>query len=56
VTWLRWIFVCHFGKRCAKVEPIEIVLPRDAPLGLDLVLSWQCEGCGRVYGKKTAIT
>ena len=50
MTWLRWLFVCHFGRRCANIDAYNLSSPSTS--GLVLVTAWQCEGCGRTYTKK----
>lgn len=54
MTWLRWIVVCRFGRRCANPEAYAINAP-DVHHGLILVTAWQCEGCGRTYTKKVPL-
>lgn len=54
MKWLRWVFVCHFGSRCANVEVEKMVGPMPPPRDMVVHLSYECAGCGRTYVKEVA--
>ena len=56
MTWLRWIFVCRFGKRCADLDASKLRGPWPPPEGFGLVMRWECGGCGRIYEKKVDLS
>jgi hypothetical protein len=56
MVWLRWAFVCRFGRRCAKLEIGRLTGPEPPPDDLVLVHTYVCEGCGRHYREETRAT
>jgi hypothetical protein len=56
MTWLRWIYICHFGRRCARIRAEAMAGQPPTPPGLMLMLEWRCEGCGHTYRRKQAIS
>lgn len=52
MKWLRWIFVCHFGRDCAVFDVHNLRGPWSLPPGYGLVVRWGCPNCGRTYEKK----